>query len=123
VHVHLGLHRLLCGILTPTGHPVTAHDRCAYQPDAAIETSARQRAGHRRYVAGVTAAYADPREILDDLILTVDAASTGIVDLEPGALLVDGRPVCTGDFLDAWALEVNEHLCDFAQRAAGGAGC
>ncbi|MHA6618103.1 maleylpyruvate isomerase family mycothiol-dependent enzyme [Pseudonocardia sp. DLS-67] len=111
VHVHLGLHEMLLGVVSPTDRcPDT--DAASYWSAPAGPQPAAGPVGHVRFVRTMGGAYRCPTGIVAHLRPTADALVAAVDALPDGAVAIQGRTMRTGDFLATWALELAVHHLD-----------
>lgn len=111
VHVHLGLHEMLLGVVSPTDRAPDT-DAASYWRAPIGPHPAASPVGHVRFVRSMGAAYQRPTGIVAHLRPTADALAAAAAALPDGAVAIQGLTMRTGDFLATWALELAVHHLD-----------
>jgi uncharacterized protein (TIGR03083 family) len=115
VHVHLGLHEMLLGLVSPAGEQPDsdASDYWRHQPPSTDDDSDAIDA--MRFVRLVASAYRRPTGVVGHLRPTFDGLRTAVTNLPAGAVRFQGLVLPTGDFLTTWAVELAVHQLDLRQ--------
>jgi uncharacterized protein (TIGR03083 family) len=111
VHVHLGLHEMLLGVVSPTDRAPDI-DAASYWRAPIGPHPAAGPVGHVRFVRSMGAAYRRPTGIVAHMRPTADALAAAAEALPDGAVALQGHTMRTGDFLATWALELAVHHLD-----------